>query len=351
MKTSPHFTKVAIVAHARDLGSERLTTAAVEQVLAPLLTGFKISPQIILSLTSIESRFLYPRDSPPSRGAEYAAQKLFDRTGFDPQKIDILYSTSVGRDFLEPSTASILHSRLGLSPECTSLDLGSACLGFLEGLYLAALQVEYDLIDYALILAGENSRLVLENTFASLQNPELTLSDFFKHFATLTLGSGGAAMLVGSASNFPYAPRLKNLVSLTDPFSNDLCRGNNTFMHTDSTNLLIKGVELAAKTFQKGEKAFGWSPDTFNLYVCHQVSEANTRKLAEKLDLPWDKILKTYPHYGNMGPVAIPFTFDLARELNLVQPGVKVALMGIGSGLACAFWEVEIPEDYPKHPY
>ncbi|MDR1657566.1 MAG: 3-oxoacyl-ACP synthase III [Deltaproteobacteria bacterium] len=341
MRVEPRFKNTALVAWARDEGFDRLSSDSLEEALGPLLERLRLPKGFIASMTGILARPLYPADFPPSQGAIRASKKLFD--SFDPHQIDLLYSTSVGRDYLEPSTASIIQAALGLGPMVKSLDLGSACLGFIDGLELAALKIEAGLAQYALVTAGENSRPLLENTLTGLLEPGVTVREFFKNFASLTLGSGGAAMIVGPADLHPQAPKLISMVSLSDAANNHLCRGDFSGMQTDSAALLEAGVALAQATFTKGASNFGWTKDTFDLIVCHQVSEANTRRFSQVLELDWDRLIKTYPHYGNMGPVAVPFTFDLAWERGLIRPGHRVGLMGIGSGLCCAMMEVLIP--------
>ena len=339
MRTEPKFASVALVAWARDEGPDMLRTEDLEEALRPVMDRLRLPEGLLADMTGIGRRALYPADSPPSQGAIRAARKLFD--SFDKAEIDLLYSTSVGRDYLEPSTASIIGSALGFGPDVKSLDLGSACLGFVDGLELAAIQIEAGLSEYALIVAGENSRPLLESTLSRLFSPETDVREFFRHFASLTLGSGGAAMIVGPASKHPGSPRLISSTSLSDPSFNHLCRGDLTGMTTDSAGLLEAGVALATRAFEKGRALFGWTADYFDLVVCHQVSEVNTRRFAQALGLNWDRIVKTYPDFGNMGPVAGPFAFDLAFEEGLIAPGRKVGLMGIGSGLGCAMMEVE----------
>jgi 3-oxoacyl-[acyl-carrier-protein] synthase-3 len=198
-------------------------------------------------------------------------------------------------------------------------------------------------VDHALVVAGENSRPILENTLTTLLSPGTDIGTFFRNFATLTLGSGGAAMLLGRAEEDPQAPRPLSLSTLSDPLANDLCRGTILGMETDSALLLTRGVDLAKRTFLKGQNAFGWQCSDFDLFLCHQVSEANTQKFAEARELPLEKIFKTYPTFGNMGPVAIPFSFDLAREKGLITPGSRLAFMGIGSGLRSSLMEIWVP--------
>ncbi|MDR2386946.1 MAG: 3-oxoacyl-ACP synthase III [Deltaproteobacteria bacterium] len=342
MRQEPRFSKTAIVAWARDEGLDGLSSEALEMALASVMERLRLPKGLLASMTGIKGRRLYPSDWPPSLASIRAAEKLFDK-GFDRNLIDTVYSTSVGRDFLEPSMASSIQAALGLGSEVKSLDLGSACLGFIDGLELAALKIESGHGQYALVVAGENSRPLLENTIARLLDPELKVKDFFNNFASLTLGSGGAAMVVGPAEKHPLAPRLICCVSQSDPKGNHLCRGDFTSMTTDSTGLLEAGVALAKNTFAKGLNLFKWSPEAFDLIVCHQVSEVNTKRFGQALGLNPASIIVTYPDYGNMGPVAVPFTFDLAYEKGLISKGQRLGLMGIGSGLCCSMMEVLIP--------
>jgi 3-oxoacyl-[acyl-carrier-protein] synthase-3 len=342
MRHEPKFKNVAVVAWARDEGLDTLSSPLLEDALRPVIDRLRLPKGLLSSMTGINRRKLYPSDWAPSRASIRAAERLFHK-GLEPNLIDTLFSTSVGRDFLEPSMASTIQASLGLGSEVKSLDLGSACLGFVDGLELAAMKIEAGLSEYVLIVAGENSRPLLESTITRLFEPEITVKDFFDNFASLTLGSGGAAMVVGPADRHPAAPRLISSVSRSDPTSNHLCRGDFTYMTTDSTGLLEAGVLLAKKTFDKGSSLFGWRPNSFDLIVCHQVSEVNTRRFGQALELSPDSIIETYPDYGNMGPVAIPFTFDLAWERGLIRKGKRLGLMGIGSGLCCSMMEVVVP--------
>jgi 3-oxoacyl-[acyl-carrier-protein] synthase-3 len=307
------------------------------------MNRLKLPAGLLASLTGIAWRRLYPPDLPPSRAAAAAAETLLAGIGFDRQNIDMVYSTSVCRDHIEPSTASIVQSRLGLGGHVKSLDIGSACMGFIDGMELAALSIEAGLSRRALIVAGENSSPILERTITKLLAPETDRAAYFRNFATLTLGSGGAAMILGHAADYPGAPRLAVSVSRSDASANHLCRGDPDGMETDSTALMNAGVALARETFAEGARHFGWTPRTFDLLICHQVSAANTRRLCETLGLDEDSLVKTFPDYGNMGPAAVPFTLDVALERGLVGPGTRLALMGIGSGLCCGMMEVFWP--------
>ncbi len=336
----PKYKNVAIVGLARDEAPLAASSADIEKRLEAAMRRLKLPAGLLASLSGIVNRRLYPPDLPPSQAAARAAEKLLAQLDFDRRKIDLLYSTSVSRDHVEPSTASIVQSRLSLGSHVKSLDIGSACLGFIDGMELAALSIEAKISRHALVVAGENSAPILETTIAKLARPAADRAAYFRNFATLTLGSGGAAMILGRAEDYPDAPRLAASVSRSDALSNHLCRGDPDGMETDSAALLTAGVALAQKTFAEGVRECGWTPSYFDRLICHQVSAANTRKLCETLELDEDLLVKTFPDYGNMGPVAIPFTLDLAVERGLVSRGDRLALMGIGSGLCCEMMEI-----------
>ena len=54
-----------------------------------------------------------------------------------------------------------------------------------------------------------------------------------------------------------------------------------------------------------------------------------------------EKDFSTYRYLGNMGTVSLPLTAALAEEREFLQPGDRVALLGIGSGLSCMMLGLE----------
>ena len=66
-------------------------------------------------------------------------------------------------------------------------------------------------------------------------------------------------------------------------------------------------------------------------YIIHQISQVHTSRLCELLGIDTAKVPLTFPFLGNVGPASIPIT--LSREVDSLQAGDKVLLMGIGSGI------------------
>ena len=59
-----------------------------------------------------------------------------------PAAIGLMVNTSVGRRYLEPSTAVAVHDALGLPTSCQNFDVTNACLGFVNGMEIAAAMID-----------------------------------------------------------------------------------------------------------------------------------------------------------------------------------------------------------------
>ena len=148
-------------------------------------------------------------------------------------------------------------------------------------------------------------------------------------FATLTLGSGAAAMVLGRASEHPQGHRVVGGASRAATEHHDLCVGDFEHMRTDTQGLLVAGMGLAADLWAAASADFDWSE--MDRYIVHQVSSVHTGRTAQALGLDESRIPLTFPTYGNVGPAAVAFT--LAKEAPSLRPGDRVLMMGIGSGL------------------
>jgi len=109
--------------------------------------------------------------------------------------------------------------------------------------------------------------------------------------------------------------------------------GNGLSMQTDSEELLVAGVDVARSTWQLFEQETGWTKDTPDHIICHQVGSTHRRKLYETVGLDLAKDYSTFETLGNTGSAALPTALALAVEQGRVKSGDKVALLGIGSGI------------------
>ncbi|MGO4550848.1 3-oxoacyl-ACP synthase III [Lysobacter sp. 2RAF19] len=334
------FQHVAIAGLAHVDAPRRLSSDEINARLKPTLDRLGIKTDVLKDVAGIHARRLWDEGMQASDAATLAAVKALADAGIDPNKVGLLVNTSVSRDYLEPSTASIVSGNLGLSDMCQNFDVANACLAFLNGMDIASRMIERGEIDYALVVDGETADLAYEKTVERLLRVETTEEEFKNELATLTLGSGAAAMVLARAELVPGAPRYKGGVTRAATEWNKLCRGNLDRMVTDTRMLLIEGLKLAQKTWAAAKIALGWVAEEMDEFVIHQVSQVHTAAFVKAFGINPTKVLTIFNEHGNIGPASVPIVLSKLREMGRLKKGSRIALLGIGSGLNCSMAEV-----------
>ncbi|WP_114561242.1 3-oxoacyl-ACP synthase III [Desertihabitans aurantiacus] len=316
---------------------ERVTSAWIDEQLGDTYQRLGMTPGKFEQLAGVAARRWWPEGVSFVDGAVDAGAKALAEAGVEPGQVGLIINTSVTREHLEPSVAVQVHHAIGLRPACLNFDLSNACLGFINGMQLAGTMIDAGQVDYALVVGSENIRGLQQQAIARLQRPETTVAEVREQFATLTLGCGATAMVLGRADLAGSSGhRLLGGTSRSATEHHDLCVGDLDFMRTDTRGLFEAGLQLALETFAESEQQFGWT-DVEHM-VSHQTSLVHITALCQKLGLDVDKFPLTLPEFGNMGPAAAPFT--LAASQDRFTAGDRVMMLGIGSGLNTSFADI-----------
>jgi 3-oxoacyl-[acyl-carrier-protein] synthase III len=312
------------------------SSASFDEQLMDTYARVGMRPGMLEELAGVRERRWWPTDVSFADAAAMAGAKALAEAGVDPSQIGVMINTSVSRAYLEPSTAVAVHHQLGLPTSCLNFDLANACLGFVNGIQLAGTMIDSGHADYALIVDAEGSRHTQEVTLQRLSGPDATAADLRSQFATLTLGSGSAAMVLGRADQHPDGHRVIGGVSRAGTEHHDLCVGDLDRMRTDTRRLFDAGLALALETWKDARADFDWAD--IDYFVAHQTSLVHIRAMCKALGVDESRFPLTLPWYGNMGPAAVPFT--LARQVDLLEANQRVLLLGIGSGLNTSYAEI-----------
>ncbi len=332
----PHsFTRAHVWSVASAEAPEVVTSDWIDDQLAETYERCGVRPGLLQSLAGIYSRRWWPEGFRFDEAAALAGRAALDAAAVEPADIDLVISTSVSRHHLEPSVACAVHHHLELSTECANFDLGNACLGFVNAMTVAASAIESGQVRTVLIVDGEGSRHTQEVTIDRLRSPGATVDDVFAEFASLTLGSGAAAMVMGGPREGSHA--FLGGVTRAATQHHELCVGDLESMRTDTAGLLEGGLALATATYAAAADA-GWDWGGCDRYVMHQISSVHTTKTCQLLGLDPARVPLTYPEFGNIGPAAVPYT--LASIVDDLSDGDRVLLLGVGSGLNCSFAEL-----------
>jgi 3-oxoacyl-[acyl-carrier-protein] synthase-3 len=333
--TSFTFDDVAVISVVACHAPEIVTSAEFDARLADSYNRLGGRPGLLERLAGVRERRWWPEGTGTHEPAALAGAKAIAESGVDTDAIGLLIDSSVDRDRLEPSSACTVHHVIGLSSSCISFDLSNACLGFVNAMHMAGAMIDAGHIDYALVVDGENSRHIQEPTLERLSRPDATKEDFRSEFATLTLGSGAAAMVIGRHSENPGSHRMIRGGARSATEHHELCVGSLEKMRTDLTGLLEAGVALAKESWDAASEPSWQHADR---YVMHQVSTTHTAMVCKQLGIDPAKAPLTFPMFGNVGPASIPIT--LAGEVDSLQSGDRVICMGVASGLNAAAIEI-----------
>lgn len=330
------FKSVRIESFGYELPPNVVTSAEIEARLKALYDRLKLPEGRLELMSGIRERRLWDAGTRPSTVSALAGKKALENSGVEAGQIEVLLHTSVSRDYMEPASASFVHRALNLSPDAVIYDISNACLGFLNGMMSLASMIELGQVKRGLIVAGENSRELLDSTIDGLLNDTTSTRGSIKDvFASLTIGSGACALVMAheSVSKFQHQ-FLGGAIRCATEWS-DLCRGGNGGMATDSEKLLHEGCRLARSTWDKARSLLGWENKNVDRTFCHQVGSAHRRLLFNSLELDPQKDFSTFEFLGNTGSVALPITMAMGTEKNPPPPGANIAMLGIGSGLNC----------------
>ena len=193
--------------------------------------------------------------------------------------------------------------------------------------------IELGQIRAGVVVGTESSRALVEATIRHLNaDTSLSRNDIKAAFASLTIGSGSAAIvlcdrelsrtgnrLLGGAmqtatEHCELVPRRRSGVRPTPT-------GQPLLMWTDSEALMREGVAAAQAVFAAFLDEMDWAADDIQKTFCHQVGRAHQRLLFESLGLEPRIDYSTLEYLGNTGSVALPMTAAIGIENGHLRQG------------------------------
>lgn len=339
---------VCVEAFAHTLPPHVVTSDEIEARLAPVYERLGLPAGRLELMTGIQERRFFDPGARVGRISVQTAQRAIEASGIERRYLGALVHGSVCRDQLEPATACGVHHALGIPESSLVLDLSNACLGILNGMMLVADLIELGRIRAGVVVGTEDGRPLVEGTIDALLNsPELTRNDIKRDFASLTIGSGSAAVVLCDRKLSRTGHRLLGGACRADTRQHELCEGGaeqqtaGLRMQTDSEAMLHAGVELAAATWNDTRHVLGWENSDVDRVFTHQVGRAHRKLLMERLGLEPSLDFPTVEYLGNTGAAALPMAVSLGIEQGRLETGHRVAFLGIGSGLNSAMLGLE----------
>ncbi|RME57670.1 MAG: 3-oxoacyl-ACP synthase III, partial [Candidatus Dadabacteria bacterium] len=324
------FKNVVIDSYALNLPETEVTSYEIEEQLSSIYKKLGLPFGTLERASGIKARRLWPVDFPPSKGAFQAAKEALTLSSLKKEDIGAIFNCSVTRDYFEPATACLVHGMLELSEHTIALDITNACIGFSNGILLAANLIETGVIKGALLVSSENVRRIIDNSINFLLNSDdISRADLIKILPTFTLGCGAAAMVLSHKDLSSSSHFLIGAVARSATQFNDLCNGNGDFyfnqaqgfnpiMYTESGTLMSEAARLGRRMWQDFSNSFNWSREEIDHIFCHQVGKQVNDAFYNEMTLDIKKEFTVYEKLGNLVSAALPAAFIIGtKEKNI----------------------------------
>ena len=348
------FKHVCIEAVAVHLPKKEVTSAALEDLLAPIYDRLKIPFGTLERLTGIKTRRFWDATVRPSEAATAVAKQVLEKVNHLRDHIKALFNCSVTRDYFEPATAAIVHRNLNLDEQSVVMDISNACMGFVNGIMMLGNLIESGAVKAGVLVSGENVASMVDSSVNYILGKEnIDRDELIKLLPTFTLGCAAVAFVMCHDSISATQHHILGGVARSATQFNDLCEGNgdhsffqsnkdfNPIMYTESSKIISNAAKLGARTWKDTSEVLGWNRDDIDHIFCHQVGRQVNEAFYEEMGLDIQKEHTIYQKYGNLVSAALPVAFAEGVVDKDVKKGDKILLTGFGSGLNSLFVGVE----------
>src|SRR4051812_24389071 len=289
------YSRVFLDALGFELPLEVVPTSQLEGQLAPVYQRLNIPTGQVEALTGVAERRFWPRGMRLSTAAAQAARKALAAAGRTMADVDAVVYASVCREHNEPATACSVAAQLEAGPRTLIYDVSNACLGVMNAITDLAARIELGEIRAGLVVACESAREINEFTIGRLR--ETSDRDFYySSLATLTGGSGAAAVLITDGSFAGGGRhRLVGGAVRSAPQHHELCQWGfrpvddnghyEPYARTDAAAVMRHGVALGLDTWQDFLATTGWSGSSIDRFISHQVGRTHRQHMLASLGI------------------------------------------------------------------
>lgn len=271
--------------------------------------GVDTSDAWITERTGIRFRHLTPDGQCASDLALQASLAALDAGGLQPADIDLVIVATSTPDYIFPSTAALLQSKLGIANGAAAFDVQAVCSGFIYGLTIAEKFIRGGSHKRALVVGAEVFSRILD----------------WKDRGTCVLFGDGAGAVVLEASDAPgiLASALHadgayhGILSVAGSVAAGQVTGD-PFLRMDGQAVFKFAVRVLGEVANEVLDTAGLQVADIDWLIPHQANARILQATAKRLGLSSDRVIMTVDRHGNTSAASIPLALDLADRKSVV---------------------------------
>ena len=287
------------------------------------------SHEWIVTRTGIETRYISRSDEGAYEMAMGAINNL-KLQGMDLSEVDAIIVPTTTKEYLFPSTASLIQNALGLK-NCFTLDLSAACSGYIYSLNTAASLIESGMYKNILVIASEK---ITKDPNPQDRGTVILFGDSAS-VALISAREDDGRGIIGMHMKSEVREDIISLKASGSAFPITAERMDNhehqIFME-GSEVFKIAVTEFANSMNEVLEKA-GVSLDQVALFVPHQANLRIIQYVAKKANFPMEKVSLIIQKYGNTSASSIGLGLTEAYHEGRIKKDDYVLLTAFGAGL------------------
>lgn len=260
--------------------------------------------------------------------AAEAARRALTNAGCAAEEIDLIIVATATPDRMAPSTACIVQEKIG-ALRAAAFDLAAVCSGFLYGLSVGSQFIAANVYDKVLLIGAD--------TFSRITNWNDRSCVFF--------GDGaGAAVLTHARDNEGllaidlYADG-RGKWNFTVPAGGSELPASESTVKEGSHNFIMNGRAVfevgttvlpaaIARVLARCELTV----DDVDVLIPHQPSINILKVTAEKLGLPFEKVMTNMDRYANTASASVAILLDETNRTGRLHDRAIAVLAAVGSG-------------------
>ncbi|MBI4971347.1 MAG: ketoacyl-ACP synthase III [Candidatus Omnitrophica bacterium] len=303
-----------------------------------ILTNYDLEKMVdttdewIQSRTGIKERHIAKKGESTSDLAAAAGLEALKDAGLKSSDLDLIIVATISGDMLFPSTACLVQKKIGAT--CPSFDLGAACSGFPYAMSVAQGLILSGLYKNILVIGAE----VLSG-----------FVDWTDRSTCVLFGDGAGAAVISEArdghgilstylaADGNYADLLKVPAggSAIPPTLETIQQKLHT-LKMNGSEVFKLAVRSMGDAVLKAIQLAGIKLEQVDILIPHQANLRIIQAVAERVNIPIEKIFINLDKYGNMSSASTIVALYEAVKTGRVKPGSHIAMVAFGSGLTWA---------------
>ncbi len=281
------------------------------------------SDEWIRQRTGIETRYIAAEGQVTSDLGAEACRRAIENAGLKPTDIDLIVCATSTPDKTFPSVATSLQAKIGTGAGI-AFDVQAVCSGFVYALAVADSFIKTGQAKRALVVGAETlSRLV----------------DWSDRNTCVLFGDGAGALVLEACNDEEgiIATKLHadggyhDILYVTGGVSSTQTIGQ---IYMNGREVFRHAVEKMGKSILEVLDDSGYAVEDVDWVVPHQANHRIMTAIADRLNLPNDKMVVDVHRHANTSAATIPLAIGSFLEDGKIKKGDLLVLTALGAGLA-----------------